>query len=198
MRPAAETLAAAMLAASRGLHRDQRNLRQLAGAVARRGPDRACRYSGADAGRARLRIRTPAASADRSALCRTMPKPAAVSANAVSSDRRPQQVEKRYGQRHPAEDFVVEEDDRNPKRRAQPGLQTGLAGQLGVQILDRHVADIERLADRKKGDDQKPVGLSRCRQKQWALHRITQELRIGAAAKSITTDRRGGIECELD
>jgi glucan 1,3-beta-glucosidase len=67
------------------LHRDQRNLRQLASDLAVRRIDRTCRHSGAGAGRARLRISTPAASAERSALCSTMPKPAAASASVTST-----------------------------------------------------------------------------------------------------------------
>ncbi len=43
------------------------------------------RYSGAGAGRARLRIKTPAANAERSALCSTMPNPAAASASEAST-----------------------------------------------------------------------------------------------------------------
>ncbi len=73
----------------RHLHRDRRNVRQLAGAMVELWPARARGHPHADAGRARLRIRMPAASADRSALCSTTPKPAAASArDAHRSDGR--------------------------------------------------------------------------------------------------------------
>ena len=105
-RAAAETVAAAVLALSAGLHRVQRNLRQLAVGLVLRRLDRARLHSAVGAGRAKLRISTPAASAERSALCSTMPKAAAASATATSDDRRPQQVEQRRGQRHAAEHLM--------------------------------------------------------------------------------------------
>ena len=79
-RAAAESVAGAVLALSAGLHRVQRNLRQLAIGLVLRRLARARRYSLVGAGRAKLRMSTPAASAERSALCRTMPKAAAASA----------------------------------------------------------------------------------------------------------------------
>ena len=68
-----------------GLYRVQRNLRQLAGHLAVRRISRPRRHSAAGAGRARLRINKPAASAERSALCSTMPNPAAASATVTST-----------------------------------------------------------------------------------------------------------------
>ena len=65
------------------LYRLQRDLRQLAIGVVLRRIDRACRHSAIGAGRAKLRISTPAASAARSVLCKTTPKAAAASATAT-------------------------------------------------------------------------------------------------------------------
>ena len=73
-----------------GLYRLQRNLRQLAGDLALCRSCRACLYSGAGAGRARLKIKSPAASADRSALCSTTPNPAATSVSVINRIDGPQ------------------------------------------------------------------------------------------------------------
>ena len=70
---------------SRGLgrlHCLQRNLRQLAVGLVLRRLDRSRNYLGTGTGRAKLRMSTPAASAERSALCMTTPKAAAASATA--------------------------------------------------------------------------------------------------------------------
>src|SRR5215469_9039013 len=50
--------------------------------------------------------------------------------------------------------------DRDMEDAAQPGPQPGLAGELHVQVLDRHVAYVKRHADRQEGDHQKPIGLA--------------------------------------
>ena len=61
----------------RGLHRAERNLRQLAVAVVLRRPCRVGAQSFAGAGRARLTMSSAAARPARSVLCSTSPKPAA-------------------------------------------------------------------------------------------------------------------------
>ena len=63
----------------------QRELRQLAIGLVLRRLDRPCLHPDAGAGRAKLRIRTPAARAERSALCSTTPKAAAASATVTSA-----------------------------------------------------------------------------------------------------------------
>ena len=67
------------------LHCLQRNFCQLAGDLALRRISRPRRHSAAGAGRARLRINRPAASAESSGLCRTMPNPAAASDSDVNT-----------------------------------------------------------------------------------------------------------------
>ena len=85
-------------------------------------------------------------------------------------DRRPEQIERGGGQRHPAEDAVIEQNDRQPERIAQPGPQAALAGERHGVVLQRHVAQIERLAERQKAYDQKPIGLAGGGQEQCAFH----------------------------
>ena len=64
----------------RHLHYADRDVRELAGDLVLRRHLERCGYSGAGAGRARLRIRIASVSAERSVLCRTIPKHAAESA----------------------------------------------------------------------------------------------------------------------
>ena len=85
-------------------------------------------------------------------------------------DRRPEQIERGGGQRPPAEDVVIEQHDGQAEGVAQPGPQAALAGERHGVVLQRHVTQIERLAERQKADDQKPIGLAGCGQEQWAFH----------------------------
>ncbi len=82
---AAETVAGAVLIACGRLHRRQRKLCQLAGGLVLRRHCGLQRHSAAGAGRARLKMRRPAARPARSALCSTMPKAAAASASVTST-----------------------------------------------------------------------------------------------------------------
>jgi hypothetical protein len=66
---------------------------------------------------------------------------------------------------------VIEHYDGQPERAAEPGVETGLAGERHRIVLKRHVTQIERLPDRKKSDEQQPINLARGRQEQRALHR---------------------------
>jgi len=79
-------------------------------------------------------------------------------------DRGPEQIERGGGQRHPAEDAVVEQNDGEPERIAQPGPQAGLAGERHGIVLDRHVTQIKRFAESQKAYDQEPIGLAGGRQ----------------------------------
>ena len=53
-------------------------------------------------------MRTPAASADRSALCSTMPKEAAASATATSTIDGRDEIEQRGDKRRPAEHLMID------------------------------------------------------------------------------------------
>ena len=86
--------------------------------------------------------------------------------NRDQDERRPHQVEQSSRERDRAEHLVLEQDDRQPKRRAQPRVKPGLAGERNRAVLDREIAQIERLAEAKEADDKQPVGLARRRQEE--------------------------------
>ena len=71
----------------------------------------------------RLKMRRPTARPARSALCSTMPKADGSERERHQDDRRPEQIERGSGQRHPAEDVVIEQHDGQPERIAQPSVQ---------------------------------------------------------------------------
>ncbi len=158
-RAMAETIAAAVLAASRLLHRLQRN----ASPIGRRcgfAPDWSALPSfwcgrgprQAENEHASRKRRKIGIVQDDAKACRGERK-------RDQHDRRPQQVEQCGGERNRAEHLIVEQHDRQPKRAAEPGLETGLAGQRDIDVLDRHVAQIKRLADREKCNGQQPIRL---------------------------------------
>ena len=112
------------------------------------------------AGRAKLRMRTPAASADRSALCSTTPKARRRQRDGNEHQRRPHEIEQGGDQRGAAEHLMIEEHDGQPKRPAQPGIEPGLAGERHGAVLDREVAQIEGLPHGQEADHQQPVQLA--------------------------------------
>src|SRR5262249_44109758 len=56
------------------------------------------------------------------------------------------------------------------ERCAQPGVEAGLTGERYLRILDREIPQIERLAEREQGEQQKPIGLAGGGQKELGLH----------------------------
>ena len=81
------------------------------------------------AGRARLRISRPAASADRSALCSTTPKAAAANATVAKTIDGRSRLKQRRRQRDAAEHLIREQNIDEPERVAQPGREPALAGE---------------------------------------------------------------------
>src|SRR5262245_14561580 len=65
---------------------------------------------------------------------------------------------------------MIVQDDHQPERRAQPGIETGLAGERYLRIFDREIAQIKRFAEREKADEQQPVGLLRSGKKEPRIH----------------------------
>src|SRR5262249_25106389 len=65
---------------------------------------------------------------------------------------------------------IVEQHDHQAERCAQPGVEAGLTGERYLRMLDREIPQIERLAKRKQGEQQKPIGLAGGRQKELGLH----------------------------
>ena len=106
-------------------------------------------YSGAGAGRARLRISSAAAKPARSALCSTSPNAVAGRRDQYQDNRWPHQIERGRTERDPAEHRVVVQHNGEPERRAQPGAEAALAGQRDLRIFDREITQIERLAERR-------------------------------------------------
>ena len=131
---------------------------------------RAGSYSGAGAGRARLRINSAAARPARSALCRTRPNAVAASATNISTIDGRTRLSKAARERDPAEHRVVVQDDGEPERGAQPGAEAALAGQRDLRIFDREIAQIKRLAEREQANQQQPIGLAGGGQKEPGLH----------------------------
>ena len=122
-RAVAETVAGAALIASAGYIVDQRKLCQLAGGLVLRRRCRPRRHSAAGAGRARLKMRRPAASACEIGVVQHDAEGRGGERQRHQHDRRPEQIERGGGERHPAEDAVIEQNDRQPERIAQPGPQ---------------------------------------------------------------------------
>jgi hypothetical protein len=83
-------------------------------------------------------------------------------------DRRPHEVEQGHRQSHSAEHLMRVEQVDQPGAVAQPSGEPALAGERHGRVFHDHVAQIHRLAETEKGDDQKKIRLSRGRQKEWA------------------------------
>jgi len=85
-------------------------------------------------------------------------------------DRGPHEVEHSRGERAPAKHTMIIKSDDPPERRAQPGVKAGLTGERNRRMFDRQIAQIKRLADRQKADDQEDVYLTCRRREQLWVH----------------------------
>src|SRR5207244_604202 len=85
-------------------------------------------------------------------------------------DRGTNEIEHGSAEREEAKHAVVVERNDDPEAGAQPSLQPALAGERDAVVLYREIAQIERLPEREKADDQQPVGLARARAEQRGRH----------------------------
>src|SRR5204863_3942253 len=74
------------------------------------------------------------------------------------------------GERHPAEDRIVEQDDDQAEGRAQPGIEAALADERYRRVFDREIAQVERLAEREQADEEYTIGLARGGEKEPGRH----------------------------
>ena len=124
-------------AAVRGVHRLERNVGQLAGAVVCRGAGAGRVQLASGTGRARLRIRIATASARSAVLYSTMPAPAASSASAQSTTDGRSRLSNADAKRYDAERLRGEQRDRGAAAGAQPVRAVGPAGDADGRLLDQ-------------------------------------------------------------
>ncbi len=79
-------------------------------------------------------------------------------------------MKRRDDERHDAEHRIAKQRRHQDTGLAQHGLQAGVACQRDGGELDRHIAQIERVADGDEADDQQPLHLVRRQPKRRFFH----------------------------
>ena len=81
--------------------------------------------------------------------------------------RRPQQIEQCDRERGKAEHRILKQHGDDRPRQTEPGVEAGGASQADRRLLDRQIADVERIAERAETDDEQCVGRARAGQEQF-------------------------------